>query len=119
MIGLATSPNYSVPPVIQALALDNPEEYLNFERHSFPLEEAENYGLDKTDVNDAPRFWGMGAFTHPDLIDLTIQTADEWELWHYPDFRALKDIAKLLQGHQYALPCQPPVRSRSQWHLDD
>ncbi len=98
VIGLATSPRYTVPPVIQALALDNPDEYFNFERHSFPLDQAADYGLDKTDVNDAPRFWGMGAFTHPDLIDLTIQTADEWDLWHYPDFRALKDIAKALQA---------------------
>jgi len=97
-VALATSRKYKVPPVIQALALDNPDEYLNYERQSFNIEDAANYGLDISDVNDAPRFWGVGAFTRPDVINLTIQTADEWNLWHYPDFKDLKDIAKILQS---------------------
>ncbi len=97
VIALATSPKYQVPPVISALALDNPEVYRNYERHSFPLEQAADYGLDIEIVGDAPLFWGMGAFTTPDVIDLTLRTADAWELWHYPDFSALKDIAKILQ----------------------
>ena len=97
-VALATSRKYEVPPVIQALALDNPEEYLNYERHSFNIEDAPSYGFDITDVNDAPRFWGMGAFTRPEIINLTIKTADEWYLWHYPDFKDLKDIAKFLQS---------------------
>jgi hypothetical protein len=96
-VALATSRKYEVPPVIQALALDNPREYLNYERHSFNIEDAASYGMDITNLNDTPRFWGMGAFTLPDVINLTIQTADEWDLWHYPDFKDLKDIAKILQ----------------------
>jgi hypothetical protein len=95
---LATTRSYQIPPVIQALALDNPEIFRNYERHSFNVEEAAEYGLDISSVADAPRFWGAGAFTIPEVIDLTLQTADEWELWHYPDFRALKDIAKFLQA---------------------
>jgi hypothetical protein len=39
----------------------------------------------------------MGAFTTPEVINLTLRTADAWGLWHYPDFSALKDIAKILQ----------------------
>jgi len=97
-VTLATSRNYEVPPVIQVLALDNPEEYLNFERHSFNIEDAANYGMDITDINDTPRFWGMGMFTIPEAINLTIQTADEWDLWHYPDFRDLKDVADILKA---------------------
>jgi hypothetical protein len=96
-VALATTPNYVVPPVIQSLAFDNPEEYLNYERHSFEISESSSWGLDTTNVNDAPGYWGMGAFTRPEVINLTLQTADEWELWHYPDFKALKDIAKILQ----------------------
>jgi len=106
-VALATTPNYEVPPVIQSLALDNPEEYLNYERHSFDLDEAAAWGMDITDVNDAPRFWGMGAFTRPEVINLTLQTADDWALWHYPDFRDLKDIAKILQKMRAA-----PLASR-------
>jgi hypothetical protein len=97
VIALATSRRYQVPPVISALALDNPEVYRNYERHSFPLEQAADYGLDIKRVNDAPLFWGMGAFTTPEVIDLTLEAADAWKLWHYPDFSALKDIAKVLQ----------------------
>jgi hypothetical protein len=97
-VALATSRKYTVPPVIEALALDNPEEYLNYERHSFNIEDAAKYNLDITNINDTPRFWGLGAFTLPDVINLTIQTADTWDLWHYPDFRDLKDIAKILQA---------------------
>jgi len=97
-VALATSRKYQVPHVIQALALDNPEEYLNYERHSFNIEDAAGFGLNIENVNDAPLFWGVGAFTRPEVINLTIQTADEWRLWHYPDFKDLKDIAKILQS---------------------
>ena len=96
-VTLATTRNYEIPPVIEAVALDNPDEYLNFERHSFNIEDAATYGLDITDINDTSRFWGMGMFTIPEAIDLTIQTADEWDLWHYPDFRDLKDVADILK----------------------
>lgn len=96
-VALATTSNYEIPPVIEALALDNPEEYINYERHSFDINEATNYGLDITDIQDTPLFWGMGAFTIPEVINLTIYTADTWNLWHYPDFKDLKDIAAVLQ----------------------
>lgn len=98
VVSLATSPHYEIPPVIEALAYDNPDEYLNLERHSFNLADASKYGLDINKVEDAPLFWGMGAFTNPDVIDLTIRTADTWDLWHYPDFKDLKDLAKILQA---------------------
>ena len=97
-VAMATSSKYQVPPVIQALALDNPETYSNYERDSFNVEEAEKWGLDINNVQDAPLFWGIGAFTIPPTIDLTIKTADAWNLWHYPDFSSLKDIAKILQS---------------------
>jgi hypothetical protein len=97
-VALATSKKYEAPPVIQALALDNPEEYLNYERHSFNFEDASLYGMDVNNINDIPRFWGMGEFTIPPVIDQTINTTDTWNLWHYPDFKDLKDIAKSLQS---------------------
>jgi hypothetical protein len=97
---LVTSPKYTVPPVLQALALDNPEEYKNYERHSIPItdESAQTYGISTTDIADAPVWWGFGAFTLPSRIDKTIEAADTWRLWHYPDFKDLKDIAKVLQA---------------------
>jgi hypothetical protein len=100
VIALVTSPKYTLPPVLQALALDNPQEYSNFERHSIPITEqaALEYGISTTAVADAPTWWGFGAFTLPNRIDQTIATADAWNLWHYPDFADLKDIAKVLQA---------------------
>ena len=97
---LVTSPKYEVPPVLQALALDNPQEYENFERQSIPItdESAAKYGISVTDIADAPIWWGFGAFTLPSRIEKTIETADTWDMWHYPDFADLKDIAKALQS---------------------
>ncbi len=97
---LVTSPKYVPPPVLQALALDNPQEYSNFERQSIPItdEAAAKYNISITDIADAPVWWGFGAFTLPSRIDKTIETADAWNLWHYPDFADLKDIAKALQA---------------------
>jgi hypothetical protein len=97
---LVTSSKYTVPPVLQALALDNPQEYTNFERQSIPITNASaaQYGISTTAIADAPTWWGFGAFTLPSHIDQTIATADAWNLWHYPDFADLKDIAKVLQA---------------------
>ena len=99
-IALATSERYQLPGVIEAIAVFNPVEYRNFERQSIPVsdEAAEMYGLSFDDINDVDIWWGMGAFTHPKVIELTVNTADEWDLWHYPDFRPLKDVAKILQS---------------------
>lgn len=98
-VALAATPGYTVPEVIQALAQDLPETYENFERHSIPLTRtaAKKYGLNFQNGDDLWAWWGMGAFTSPPVIARTIQAADEWNLWHYPDFADLKDLAKVLQ----------------------
>ncbi len=97
---LVTSDNYEIPPVIQAIAQDMPDEYWNYERHSIPVtdEAAAQWGLSFDNIEDAPVWFGMGAFTDPKVIDLTLTAADEWGLWHYPDFAALKDLAGVLQS---------------------
>lgn len=97
-ISLATSSNYEIPPVIIAAAQDNPDTYTNLERHSIPVtsEAASKYGLSFVDINDMDIWWGMGAFTHPNVIELTVDVANSWGLWHYPDFRDLKDVGQIL-----------------------
>jgi hypothetical protein len=97
-ISLATSPRYQLPGVIEAIGSDNPQEYTNLERQSIPVtdEAAAEYGLSFEAIDDIDIWWGMGAFTHPKVIDLTVATANEWDLWHYPDFRPLKDVAMIL-----------------------
>jgi hypothetical protein len=99
-ISLATSEQYQIPAVIEAVGQDMPEEYSNYERHSVPVtdEAAARYDLSFEAIDDVTIWWGMGAFTHPKVIDLTVRVADEWGLWHYRDFRPLKDLAKTLQS---------------------
>jgi hypothetical protein len=76
-----------------------PEEMLNFERHSIPLtpQAAAEYGLSFDDPEDFHIWWGMGAFTQPEIINLTIHIADTWQMWNYPDFKDLKDLAGVLK----------------------
>ena len=97
-ISIAGSPRYRMPAVIEAAAQYYPEEYSNYERHSIPLtdEAATRYGFSFDEIEDFPVWWGMGAFTNPPTIALTVQTANELNLWHYPDFRDLADVGKLL-----------------------
>lgn len=42
VIALATTPKYQVPKVIETIALDNPEEMLNYEHHSISMQEMED-----------------------------------------------------------------------------
>jgi hypothetical protein len=99
-VSLATSDKYTLPGVIESIGTDNPQVYTNRERQSIPVtdEAAAKYNLSFEDIKDVDIWWAMGAFTHPKTIDLTIYTADEWGLWHYPDFKPLKDVAKILQS---------------------
>ncbi len=105
-ITLATTQRYQVPAVLQSIALDVPQVYTNFERDSIPLtaQAADQYGLSFDDMHDLPIWWGMGAFTSPQVINTTIGAADQWDLWHYPDFKALRDIAKILQKTHLLAP---------------
>jgi hypothetical protein len=98
-ISMATSQRYQLPVVIEAIGQHMPEELINRERHSIVVsdEAAARYNLSFDQIEDVPIWWGMGAFTHPKVIDLTIRTADQWQLWHYPDFRPLEDLAGVLQ----------------------
>lgn len=97
-VSIATSTRYRLPPVIEAVGQDVPGEFLNYERHSIPVsrEEAARYGLSFRDPQDVLVWWGMGGFTHPRVIDLTVRLADLWGLWHYDDFRGFKGLGRVL-----------------------
>ncbi len=99
VISLALS-NYTLPPVIENIALDMPDVMINRERHSIPMTESEakkrNLSLSSSD--DIVVWWGMGCFTHPLVIDETLTRADDWKMWHYPDFKDFKSLGKVLQA---------------------
>lgn len=99
-VSLATSPRYTLPPVLQTVAWDNPPERINYERHSIPVtdEAAAQYGLSFNKIEDFDIWWGMGAFTHPKVIDMTISIADKWQMWNYADFKPFKDLGLTLKN---------------------
>jgi len=96
---LVTGRRYIVPPVLEAIGLDLPEESLNFERHSIPFtaEAAARYGLSLTDVGDFEFWWGMGAFTHPNVINLTYDAIEKNHLWYYANLRPLRTFGRVLR----------------------
>lgn len=99
VISLALS-NYSLPSVIEEIALHMPDVMVNKERHSIPITESEanKRNLSFSSSDDMVIWWGMGGLSHPLAIEGTLNRADDWGLWHYPDFRDMKDIGKLLQA---------------------
>jgi hypothetical protein len=96
---LVTSKRYVVPPALEAIGLDIPQEFLNLERHSIPLtsDAAAQYGLSLTDLRDVETWWAMGAFTDPAVINLTYDAIEKYDLWHYKDFRSLKTTGGFLR----------------------
>jgi hypothetical protein len=96
---LVTGRNYSVPPVLEAIARDHPAELNNYERHSIPLDaaSAKKYGRSLTNVNDFEFWWGMGAFSNPPVINLTVDAINRYDLWNYPDFKPYKTMAMTLR----------------------
>lgn len=96
---LVTGHAYSLPPVLEDIGVDTPEESLNFERHSIPLtaEAASRYGLSFSDIGDAEIWWGMGAFTSAESINLTFDAVKKYDLWHYSYFRSLRTVAGCLR----------------------
>jgi len=102
---LVTGKRYVLPPALEAIGLDMPQELLNLERHSIPLtaEAAAQYGLSLTDLRDVETWWAMGAFTDPAVINLTYNAIDKYDLWHYKDFQPLKKPGGFLR-HLGLLP---------------
>ena len=96
---LVTGERYTLPSVLEAIANDMPEEILNYERHSIPLsaEAAKEYGFSLTDIKDFEIWWGMGAFSQPEVINLTFDTVEKYNLWNYREFKPLKTIGRILR----------------------
>jgi hypothetical protein len=64
LVALATS-GYRCPPLIQAIAGDQPAELLCRERHGLDVEEAPRYGLYHDSLADNMFFWACQTARHP------------------------------------------------------
>ena len=101
-ISLASSPKYQIPPVIESIGQDNPQELINSERHSIKLteEDAFFHNLSFKDYRDTPRWLGMGVFLRPQVVDAMVRMADNWDFWHYGSsdhagYDTLKKLARI------------------------
>ncbi|MEW6201097.1 MAG: hypothetical protein AB1546_03920 [bacterium] len=94
---LATGGRYKPPDVIISIGQDMPEEMLSRERHGISIEDAPNYGLRYDNPDDFIVLWGMGYYTHPEVIVNTMRMADERDLWDQPFFEDAASFRPLIK----------------------
>ena len=109
---LVTGKRYLTPPVLEAIGVDTPDELLNYQRHSIQVtaDAAKRWNIDLSDDRDFEIWWGMGAFTTPEVIDLTVDAINGNNLWHYKEFKPLHAVSKVLRPLD-ALPAASRVLS--------
>ncbi|NIA14252.1 MAG: hypothetical protein GWP08_09225, partial [Nitrospiraceae bacterium] len=79
---LALSPRYRIPSVFYAIATDfERAEMLNRQRMGIRIEEAERWGLGFDDPEDGMVFLGMGAYAHPQTVNLVMDMFDAYHWW--------------------------------------
>lgn len=81
MVAFATS-GYRCPPVIAAIAHDQPDEILCRERHGLDVAEAPRYGLRHDSLEDNMFFWACQTARHPAVRATALEVAriadDPW-----------------------------------------
>lgn len=81
---LALSTRYRPPNAIINAGRSLPDEFLGYERVGIPIDEAPSYGLEFDDPANTVAFWGMGAFTQPQVIVPMLKGLNDWRLWKHP-----------------------------------
>jgi len=90
---LALSTTYGLPRVIYDMAHDfDREEYENRQRLGIKLEEAANWGLDTSVLEDGMTFLTLEAYTHPLTIGLFVEMLDAYKWWEHSDFAPFKQF---------------------------
>jgi hypothetical protein len=81
LVALATS-DYRCPPLIQAIARDQPPEILCRERHGLDVADAPRYGIRPDSVADNMFFWACQTSRHPAVRAAALEVAriadDPW-----------------------------------------
>jgi hypothetical protein len=84
-VSLATS-RYRCPSVIQHIAVNYSKVIDDKERQSIEVEDAPKYGLSYNNELDCGMFWGMQEFIHPDVIAMSEQISQKYDVWPYRDY---------------------------------
>jgi len=74
----------------------SPEEFHSLQRHGISIDQLDEYGIDSRSLDDVITIWGMGAVTQPEVVDLMVRAADEWNLWEHPFFDIAGNMNRLL-----------------------
>jgi hypothetical protein len=98
---LALSTSYQLPRVIYDMAhdVDRPE-YENRQRMSIKLEEAADWGLDTSLLEDGMTFLTLEAYTHPLTIGLFVEMLDAYKWWEHSDFALFKEFESVLRDEK-------------------
>ncbi len=85
----ATS-TYKVPHVLLGLGVHAPDHSVDRSRVSLGFSEAAAQGVGMQTLEDGLAWWTRGAYMAPDVIVLTRDMCNAWDLWHYPYFQPLQ-----------------------------
>ncbi len=96
-VSLALSENYQVPRVLYDIALDMERSELeNRQRMGINLDEAANWGLDTSTLEDGMTFLTLESYAHPLIINLFYQMLNEYKWWENSFFAPFKAVKFLL-----------------------
>ncbi len=87
-ITLATS-TYRLPPAIGCIGSDASATLENYQSHGISMDEAPRLGIGYDDFESGMFFWGMGMYSHHEVIDLTARMWKEWDLYDNAFFMGL------------------------------
>jgi len=97
-VSLALSTRYRMPRVIYAIAHDTQRpEMVNRQRMGIRIAEAKRWGLDFESLEDGMVFLGLGAYAHPQTINLTMALFDAYRWWDNGFFRPFQKQRELIE----------------------
>ncbi len=106
---LSRARRYRLPEVIRRIARE-PATYTDRERLGIAIDEhgpfQENpvapYGFSFTDPVDLPVWWGIGALTAWEVVPLTVQTFEQYNLWETTNFAPFAGLRPLTEDIELA-----------------
>lgn len=95
---LALSTRYQLPQVIHEMArdLDRPV-YENRQRMSIAIEDASDWGLDYSVLEDGMTFLTLEAYTHPLTVGLFVEMLNAYKWWYHSDFEVFLPYQPILE----------------------
>jgi hypothetical protein len=90
-VSLATS-SYRCPDIIEQIANDYSQTIDNKQRQSFNIPDAPKYGLSFNNEFDCQLYWGMQEFIHPDVIAMSKQMSEKYDVWPYRNYDYYKKL---------------------------